>query len=280
MGLSPARCPSWGHHFHKMCGLTVLPACECLSSFSWLVILKAGIFLEPGLGEIWILHPISIQLWMECPQVLHCFSYHIGWFFLLSVRWLMTNVQERMKETSLCVPGMEEYQITKRFGGILGPRKLSYLLFDEKCLWGVVHGLGLRLTSTWNVPDGEEGGVSECQDFFTLPRMEIGRTFKCTQSWWGISGRELSYPNGFRSQGYFVLGKSLSRQHIRLDLHVSLDFQECGWRQVHPFKAYSLALCVVAGGLCFRNAERVGEYDITWEGQKEIRGQEVLPSES
>lgn len=45
----------------------------------------------------------------------------------------MTNVQERMKETSLCVPGMEEYQITKRFGGILGPRKLS-IFFDEKCL--------------------------------------------------------------------------------------------------------------------------------------------------
>lgn len=96
----------------------------------------------------------------------------------------------------------------------------------------------------------------------------------------GNSWQRTELPHGFRSQGYFVLGKSLSRQHIRLDLHVSLDFQECGWRQVHPFKAYSLALCVVAGGLCFRNAERVGEYDITWEGQKEIRGQEVLPSES
>lgn len=166
---------------------------------------------------------LLLSRWLILPGV-----NEVGWWQIFRREW---------RRPAFGVPGMEESQIKKRFGGTLGPRRPSYLLLDEKCLWGVVPGLGLRLTSTWNVSWWGKGRRSEYQDFFTLPRMEIRQNIQVHPKLVGNSLQRTELPHGFRSQGYFVLGKSLSPQHIHLDLHVSLDFQECGWKQVHPFKA-------------------------------------------
>lgn len=116
---------------------------------------------------------------------------------------------------------MEESQIKKRFGGTLGSRRPSYLLFDEKCLRGVVHGLGLRRTSTWNAPDGK-GRRSEYQDFFTLPRMEVRQNIQVHPKLVGNSWQRTELAHGFRSQGYFVL------ERVCL-LSISIRICMCPW---------------------------------------------------